>query len=56
VSQVSPNRWTGHFLGPFILQEQTCDDCIGMSVSCQKRTHALQQTTSFNHLIGEGEQ
>ena len=34
-------------LGPLFPQQQTCDDCFGMSVRCQIRTHAVQQSTLF---------
>jgi hypothetical protein len=30
-------------LGPLIPQQRTCDDCIGMSVSCQ-RTKSLRDS------------
>ena len=31
-------------------------DRLGMSASCHKRTHALQQSRLFDHLVGVGEQ
>ena len=38
---------------PFYPQEQTSSGRSGMSVSCQQRTHAPQQTaSSFDNLVG----
>jgi hypothetical protein len=40
--------------GPFIPQQQTCGDCIGMSVlCCQLRTPALQQSYSISVSVAE---
>ncbi len=39
--------------GPFIRQQRTCSGCWGMSVWCQHRTHAPQQSAElFDHLAG----
>ena len=40
-------RRAGSQPGPLIPQQRTCGDCTGMSVSCQQRTRAAQQTRSF---------
>src|SRR5205807_9363000 len=42
---------------PFYPSKRTLIECSGMSVSGQKQTHALQQTTLlFDHLIGAREE
>ena len=42
---------------PLFTQQRTSPRYFGMSVSCHKRTHALQQRTSLlDHLVGAAEQ
>jgi hypothetical protein len=45
----SPEAQPGGLLCP---EEQTCSETIGMSQTCQKQTHALQQAGLFDHLVG----
>jgi len=35
-------------IGPLMLDEQTSVSAAGMSVQCQMRTHAVQQTASYS--------
>jgi hypothetical protein len=37
-------------------RQRTCGGCSAISVSCHFRTHAPQQRTLFDHLVGDSEQ
>jgi hypothetical protein len=46
-------KLNGSICFPLCPQQRTCSDCVGMSVSCQEETHALQHLAFlFDRIIG----
>src|SRR5258705_11863920 len=47
-----PDKLTARICFLLCPRERTSRIAVGMSVSCQKQTHALQQAGLFDHLVG----